>query len=323
MNQTKTLPFTTPYFPLSQLILLLIFLGLSSVLIINSIKQASINSVLLCGIVSVLGLLLCKNTQTSLKDPALKVLGYFWLIKLLVTLFLIFVGWIPMLDPDFLGSGYDPIRYYSQAQDLVDANWSLDIINLNYVGVLYYYGLIFYIFGHNPVIPALINALLTLVACLYLVRTCYEVKGERGGKDWIIAFCLLMPEMLWYDVMTSRETLVAALLLFPMLTFGRYLAGVTSISLSKTLMIVGICILAIAAVRATMLFPLLASIVIMSLLIKPKNKIKYLFAVDIVEKMTAVSSLEANASEADRIWTEHSLIILGFKGNTQELSINL
>ena len=260
-------------FPEGQVVLLFLVFGVVSALILATIQQGSLNSVLLLGFVSIGGLVLCRNTQVSLNDPSLKILGYFWLIKLGLTVFLLYVGWMPQLDQATSVSwGFDPQRYYIQAQELIDNNWSPDFISLNYVGVLYYYGAIYYVLGHNPVIPALINAFVTLIATLYLVKVGYEIKGERSDRDWTLAFALMLPELLWFDVMTSRETLVAALLLFAMLTTGRYLARTATVSLFKVLIIGGLSVLSIAALRTSMLLPMIASIALMVLLIKPQRK---------------------------------------------------
>lgn len=259
-------------FPEGQIALLLLVFGVSSALILATIQQGSWNSVFLLGFVSVSGLVLCRSTQVHLNDPSLKILGYFWLIKLGLTIFLLYVGWMPQLDQATSDVwGYDPQRYYIQAQELIDNNWAPEFISLNYVGVLYYYGAIFYVLGHNPVIPALINAFVTLIASLYLVKVGYEIKGERSSRDWTLAFALILPELVWYDVMTSRETAVAALLLFAMLTTGRYLARTAPVSLFKVLIIGGLSVLAIGALRTSMLLPMVASVAFMALLIKPQR----------------------------------------------------
>jgi hypothetical protein len=259
-------------FPKGQFAFLSLLLGICITLIFATIQQATLNAVVLLGFVSVGGLVLCRNTQVHLNDPSLRVLGYFWLIKLGLTFFLLYAGWIPQLDPaTSVDWGYDPQRYYIQAQELVDNNWSPDFFSLNYVGILYYYGAIYYVLGHNPIIPALINTFLTLIATLYLIRVGYEIKGQRGPRDWTLAFALLLPEMLWYDVMTSRETLLAALLLFAMLTAGRHLASTALVSLSKVLIIVGLSAFSIAAVRTSMLLPVVVSIVLMLLLVMPQR----------------------------------------------------
>jgi len=258
--------------PIGQLILLFLLLGVSGPLILITIAQGAYPAVLLVGVVSVGGLLLCRKMQLRLGDPSLKVLGYFWLIKLAATLFLLYAGWIPQLDPASSSAwGYDPQRYYVQAQELIENNWLPDFVSLNYVGILYYYGAIFYVLGHNPVVPALVNAFVTLVATLYLVEVGYEIKSRREPHDWTLALALLLPEMLWFDVMTSRETLLAALLVVATLTAGRYLARTAPSSLSKVLFTSGLSVLVIAAVRTSMLLPVFAAIALMTVLVTPQQ----------------------------------------------------
>jgi len=319
-----------------QIIFLSLLLCAGSVLILASIQVAAFTTVFLLGFVAVGGLALCRGTQAKLKDPNLKMLGYFWLIKLGVTLFLLYAGWMPQLDPSLVSWGYDPQRYYIQAKELPDNHWSPDFLNLNYVGILYYYGGIFYVLGHNPVIPALINAFVTLMASLYLVKVGYEIKGQRGPGDWKLAFALLLPELLWFDVMTARETLMAALLLYAVLTVGRYLARTASISLTNVAFNVGFSVLAIAAVRTSMILPVFASILVMILLVMPKHGSQILQRVilagaaavtfivglgiagylggydfDLGNAIHLASSAKDNiASSADMEWSENSVGLL-------------
>lgn len=280
--------------PTGQVALLFLLLGVGSALILTTVQQATFSSVFLLGFVSVAGLVLCRNTQVRLNDPSLKMLGYFWLIKLGLTLFLLYVSWIPLLATD---TGYDPVRYYFQAQDLIDNNWSADLINLNYAGILYYYGAIFYVLGHNPAIPALINAFVTLIASLYLVQVGYEIKGQKAPGDWTLAFALLLPEVLWFDVMTARETLAAALLLFALLTAGRYFAKVAPVSLAKVLIVVGLSSLVIAAVRTSMLLPLFASILLMVLLVRPYRESQVIQKIFIVSAAAAALTIGQMVNE--------------------------
>lgn len=322
--------------PAGQVALLFLLLGVASALILATIQQAPFSTFFLFGFVAVGGLALCRDTQAKLNDPSLKVLGYFWLIKLGITLFLLYVGWMPQLDPSSVSWGYDPQRYYIQAKELIDNHWSPDFLNLNYVGILYYYGAIFYVLGHNPVIPALVNAFVTLMASLYLVKVGYEIKGQRGPRDWTLAFALLLPELLWFDVMTARETLVAALLLFAMLSAGRYLARTAPLSLSKVLAIAGFSVLAIAAVRTSMVLPVFASIALMILLVKPQRGLRvvqrailavaaavilivlpgmagYLggYGFDVVNAIQHVISAKENiALTADMDWSDNSIGML-------------
>jgi hypothetical protein len=260
-----------------QAALLFLLLGLGSALIFATIENASFNTVLFLFFVAIIGLLQCRRTQIRLNDPSLKILGYFWLIKLGITFFLLYVGWIPLLDPSSSMWGYDSQRFYILSQQLIDNNWStilsqgekMGFLWFGCAGILYYYGAIFFILGRNPVIPALVNTFVTLIASLYLIKVGYEIKGQRNSRDWTLAFALLLPEVLWFDVMTSRETLMAALLLFAMLTAGCYLARMAKVSLPKVLIVVGLSVLAIAVVRTSMVLPVIASIVLMVLLVKP------------------------------------------------------
>jgi len=257
-----------------QVILSFLSIIIGSIFILCTVETSSFSTIILFAFVTITGLILCKKAQTQLNDPALSILGYLWLLKLVLTFIILYAGWIPQLDPSSSSIwGYDPQRYYFQAQELVDNNWLADFVSLNYTGVLYYYGVIFYFFGHNPVVPALANAFLTLVATLYLVRVGYEIKQHRAPRDWTLALALLLPEILWFDVMTSRETLLAALLIFALLTVGRYLLRTTDISSGKILTIITLSVLAIAAIRTTMTFPVVIATVLMVLLIGTSRRL--------------------------------------------------
>ena len=169
------------------------------------------------------GVWLCHRTKEVLADPNLKILGTFWLVKVGMTLFLLYAGWIPYFRSAASPAwGCDPQRYFQNAAELIGNGWT-SVGNNNYQGILYYYAGIFYLFGYNPVIPALINAYVTLLGTLFLIRCAYSFAPERTPKDWLLAGLLLIPEVLWYDVMTSRETLMAVLIIVATLSVGRYL----------------------------------------------------------------------------------------------------
>jgi len=253
--------------------MLLLTLSICVSLILTSDIQASLNTVLLLAFTTVTGLLLCQATRVKLNDPSLGILGYLWLLKVLVTFFLLYISWKPEIDATVsYALEYDPLRYYFQAQELVENHWVADFVSLTYVGVLYYYGCIFYVFGHNPVIPALANTLLTLVATLFLIKVCYEIKGQVWPRDWTLSFALFLPDLLWFDALTSRETPMAAYLLLAMLGAGRYIAQTAPVSLPRTLVVVGLSVAAIAALRTSMMAPVFGSIVLMMFLIRPQTK---------------------------------------------------
>lgn len=252
--------------PKQKLFLLIILLVVFGLLILTTQKVAVLSTLLLFSFVAFAGLILCERLRVFLKDPNLNVLGYFWLLKLVITFIVLFAGWIPQLDPSSADGGYDPQQYYVYAQELVDNNW-IFLRPTTYAGIMYYYGAIFAIFGHNPVIPALINSFVTLIASLFLIKVGYQIKSEIEPRDWTIAWVLLLPEILWYDVLPSRETILGALIIFALLTMGIYFLRKTAISIFRLIIIVGFSLIAIAAIRTSMLLPVLLGIILMMLTI--------------------------------------------------------
>lgn len=255
----------------TQTILLSFLLGVGVLLLGVTVSVELLNTQLIFITLTGMGLWLCHRTRVDLGDPKLKILSTFWLLKVIITLFLLYVGWIPQLDPSSVSWGYDPQRFYIDAWDLIENGWN-PLAGSNYQGIVFYYGAIFYLFGHNPVIPALINAFVTLLSTLFLIRCVYSFVPDRTAKDWTIAGLLLVPEVLWYDVMTSRETLMAAMIIFAILSVGRYLFGVKNISLANTLLLAGTALFGILAVRTSMAFPVIGSIGVMVMLLRSKRK---------------------------------------------------
>ena len=137
-------------------------------------------------------------------------------------------------------------------------------------------------FGHNPVIPALINAFVTLLCTLFLIRVAYELKAQRTTRDWSLAYMLLIPEFLWYDVMTSRETLAATLVIVSILTFGRYFASPIKVSLVRTLLIGMVSLIILLLVRTSIALPVVLSIFIFSIFFRSTRQMSLLIKLVIV-----------------------------------------
>lgn len=270
---------------LAALLLLLFLLGVGVPLLMVTLSVALANTLLLFIMVTVIGLWLCHRTSVDLADSKLKILITFWLLKLIMTLFLLYAGWIPQLDPNLQNFGFDPQRYFFEAWTLIENGWN-PRVGSNYQGIIFLYGAIFYLFGHNPVIPALINAFLTLLGTLFLIRCVYGFVPERTKKDWTIASLLLVPEVLWYDVMTGRDSIMAVLLIFAILSVVRYLFGIRRVGFAKSTIIAGAAFLAILAVRPAMALPVVISIGLMVILLRAKCKkgklVKVLFFCAIV-----------------------------------------
>ena len=250
-----------------SMLLLTLLLGAGFLLLLGTVQVALINTLLIFVFITLMGLKQCRGTANGLADRKLKVLSTFWLIKVGMTLFLLYAGWIPQLDPSSVSWGYDPQRFYRDAYALIENGWN-PLAGSNYQGIIFYYGAIFYVFGHNPVIPALINAFVTLLGTLFLIRIAYEFKAKRTHKDWKIAYLLLCPEFLWYDVMTSRETLMAVLVLVSTLSYARYLLSPVKVSLHRSLLVGGLSFIILLPVRTSMGLPVVASILVIALFLR-------------------------------------------------------
>ena len=252
-------------------LLLLVFAGW---LIQAQGEQGSFGGFVLLMVITMTGLVICHQTRNKLQDARLDALGYLWLTKIVLTLVLLYAGWVPQLDPATSPVwGYDPQRYFAYAQEIVDSDWLSDTIGLNYLGIVYYYAAMVYVFGHDPLVPALFNAFVTLLAACYLIVTGYEVNPMReSSRAWTISLILILPDMLWFDVMTSRETLSAALLLLALLTAGRFFAQTVRISLLQMLGLTAIAIAALGAIRTSLLLPVFFAMAAMVLLIEPRGK---------------------------------------------------
>lgn len=257
--------------PRLQIFLFVSVLGIGSLLCIWSV-DSPIPTLFLLLIATFFGLVLCHRTQKQLADPKLTILGHFWLIKILLSLILLYIAWAPNLEYFIkYGYGYDPIRYYWQAQELLKNGWSVDFLSINYVGILYYYAVVFYFFGSNPLAPMLINSFVTLIAGLFLIKICYEISPVKTRLDWVVAFVLLTPEIIWFDLMTSRETLISSLIVVSTLSAGRYLLNNYKVSLFKTIRIVVVCSVIIMAVRTSIIIPVAACVGLMAIMIRPQG----------------------------------------------------
>ena len=257
---------------ISEALLLPLVIILGLVVIFSSNLDYAFNTILLLITTTVLGFIIAKKTSIALGEPKLKVLGLFWLFKVLATILLLYWGWMPDLDYNTSTSwGYDPQRYYQYSSDLISNDWEPNF-GLNYMGIIYYYGAIFAAIGRNPLIPSLINIFVTLFGVLFLIRSLYAFIPARSKNDWRIVYLLLIPEVLWYDVITSRETLMAILILSVSLIIGRNIVAHKGVSTINSWLIACILTFAILSVRTTMIIPVAFGAILMFLILSKQSR---------------------------------------------------
>jgi hypothetical protein len=332
---------------LKRLEAMLLFMAIvaGSGLIIASTDSSLINTLVLFILITVTGLWISNKIPKITGDPKLRVLGSLWLVKLVVILFVLNKGWIPMLDPDTSDFwGYDPQRYYKFSWDLVVAGWDTFEISQNYQGILFYYGGIFAIFGHNPVVPALVNTFLTLLGCLLLIRCAYQFMPNRTRDDWVIAYILLVPESLWYDALTSRESLMSAMIIFASMESATYFSGRHRSNFMTSYVIIFVALFAIISVRTSVIFGVILSNVIFFVLFNTRslgNKTSRLFLLlfcciaailgPILQKITGGYNLnylklfesisDAGSNTVDLDWSDNSIGYLLIPNNIIEAII--
>jgi hypothetical protein len=332
----------------TEIALLLLVLLFGIVLLGITVEEALLQTLLLFVFVTIAGLWLAHNTASKVGDRKLRILGSFWMIKVTVTLILLYSGWLPMLDESAGSWGYDAQRYYQYSQELLANDWNRVSIGLNYFGIVYYYAAIFYIFGVNPVLPALVNAFITFSCIMFIIHAAYSFAPYFNKKSYYISGLVLIPEVLWYDVMTSRETLMAVLLAIVILGIGSVLANVKKVNISGTAIVL-LAIFGILAVRTSMILSVVLSIVIMVALIRNRRVsglvLKFgLVAlllgallggsiiqgmmgsidIDYFAKLSSLQNFEKNIIRASEVnWSENSLGLLLVPNSLLEMFIFL
>ncbi len=203
----------------------IITLTVMGILIAHQGGENVLRTIALAVAVTFVGILMIYALAVTVRDRRIGWLIYVYLVKLLLTLALLYWGWVPDLHPSQATYGYDPQRYYYQSAELLQHGRHDDILSsLNYAGVLYYYAAIFALFGHNPAAPALVNSLFTLLAALILVEAAHIIL-PASNSAWKVGLVLLVPEILWYDALTSRETITMALLVCGTVPLGMVLVA--------------------------------------------------------------------------------------------------
>lgn len=220
--------------------------------------------------VAAAGLFLIRRAAARLGDPRLLRLQAVFLLKVTLVLIVLRVGWMPMLGTGSSVSGYDPQRFYFDAVALLDGGFDPEVAraaHLNYTGIVWYYGLVMAAFGRSPFAPALVNAFVTLVAVLVLVEAGYRIRTERGRNDWILGLGMLLPEIVWFDALTARETLTMSLLTIATLGAGTAFMGAPGPW--KRIALAASSLFLLGLVRPEMLVPAVAAIGILAVAVRP------------------------------------------------------
>jgi hypothetical protein len=246
----------------------------ASVIILSDAEFGSTTAVIMFALVAAAGNRIVSFTAHRLREPRLTRVSFVWLIKLLAAIVLLRIGWLGELNPaNALEWGYDPQRYYYQAQELIENGWSSDFASVNYTGVLYYYAAQFFVLGASPYVAAVTNAFLTITATALLIELAIKTRATRPEHCWQVSFLMLAPESVWFDAITSRDAVVGSLIAIVIACSIR-LAGQPSRA-AAVRYLMGALILAllgIAGIRPSMLVPVASALLVIGTLKQQAKK---------------------------------------------------
>ncbi len=291
-------------------------------------KEGQIATSLFYSFTLVFGVKTIFMLSRAVNDSRIKYLAYIFLIKMIILLFLLHFAWEPLLNPHALYYGYDPQRYYFQAEMLARNHFNMKNldINLNYPGILYYWGFFFNIFGHNTVVPLIVNSLTTEIACILIVFTGYHIRPFPKKHDWMLGLFMVIPEVLYFDTISARESAMMGLLIISIL--GVFLFFSKLLKKNKMLSY-GLMALSIVSsflvlfIRTPMILPIITSqsmLLLVSRNVKP-SLIKTVFSVIVIILLFSVFQgllRKSGFDYTDRImrtqrmelgneWTENSI----------------
>ncbi|HVR40618.1 MAG TPA: hypothetical protein VMU84_16100 [Thermoanaerobaculia bacterium] len=199
-------------------------IAICSAFLVIGARDGFWRSLLLLWLVAIGGALLVFRTASCTGDDRVLNLVHVHALKLVLGFAVLHFGWIPSLDQTSPMYGYDPQRYYFESEELRASGFNTAALpSLKYTAVLYFYGGLYGIFGFNPYAPALFNSLVALWGMLAVLRAAYAVKTKRSPGDWMLGLTLLIPEIIWFDQLVSRETLNTALMSVGVLGSTSYL----------------------------------------------------------------------------------------------------
>lgn len=252
-------------------------LGISAWLLLTEHRAGVAGSIVLLTIAVIFGTWQCRRLTPEFGSSFSKQLEFAWLIKILLSLALVRVGWLHEIDRIDtivkLHFSYDPIRYFFDANAFIDNNWR-HTTGSNSTGILYYYGFIFFIFGNSPFTAAIFNNLVTLLVVLFAIRALTEFRQTKINGSFFLILLIASPDSIWFDSITSREGICASLIL--LIIFSARSLIYSKLNISKTIQITVIALTSMSLlllIRSTTILPILVLIFLTVFFLKLPHKI--------------------------------------------------
>ena len=233
-------------------------------------------TLLLLGITLLLFSRICRVREDFDQISVFKIV---FLIRIIVLLVVYTLIWKERIESGT--DGFDPSRYYYLAKSLIENGLDSSRIGLayNYNGIIFWYAILFILFGQNPIVALIANHFTTMIAALMMYDMLSDVlEGNTlsSKRRWIMLF-LFTPEIMRYDVMSSREMI--CLFLYTGIVFLSMKIYFLNKSSLKYLMIEGLLLLGLALVRLVFVLPALFFIFIVVMKMINRRKAASIFFV--------------------------------------------
>ena len=278
----------------SALYTIAVCIGLSGFVILEE-SVAALGTVTALVLVCGIGYWAIGRAARRMSEPQLLIIRWIQLLKLAIVLPLVYFHWAPLLTPKpWQAWGYDPQRYFVQAQQWAQAGlaWQARPIGA-YVGTVYYYAALANVFGPSPLIPALANTLTTLLATVAIIGIARGLVKPPARRLWLLGLIILLPDILWYDCLSSRESLCLFLITVGITAFMSANKHLLSLKISAgRLFSLCIALVGLALTRATMAVVLVIVFVIQMAMTRQKT---YGLASRLIVILLVISALIGSA----------------------------
>lgn len=119
--------------------------------------------------------------------------------------------WLPSLEQLNALYGFDSARYYYRSIDLLESGFDIYQVRggLADPGILYFYAIVMAAFGKNVFSPYFVNYILFLIFLVLLIRSFRY--GINKKNLWFFAGLMLLPELVWFSVLSGKDFLIAVL----------------------------------------------------------------------------------------------------------------
>ncbi|WP_455673064.1 hypothetical protein [Phocaeicola sp.] len=188
--------------------MLVVFLLLFSILCIalnvnvpHSIADANRMLVFLAGGLMLWGAFaIIQIRLRNYSDKVKKSFFSFFLLSFIIAALYLHYSWCPYLVKMHGSIAFDPQRYYEAMFNII--KYGNTNVGMNYFGVVYFYAFFMKMFGLSPIIALYVNSLLVLYASIELSIL---LRGRMQKGFHLFALMMVIPEIIYFNCMTSRE----------------------------------------------------------------------------------------------------------------------